>query len=183
MNSNTQEQISSSTSDAIPPYEAFLRDFLVDLYKEQGYDAACYAFNDFLNFREEYDGIYTYHLGDQEVTREVLVEFLMGDVERRATEAFNANLIILPDDEDDQGLPLAVIEDQLQDEPIQEIENKDILEQANNEQNEIEQSWAIGEEYIKRMILEEKIKELYKKYKGIPREYARLSQLKQELAQ
>ncbi|KAL4212203.1 hypothetical protein AB4K20DRAFT_1890995 [Rhizopus microsporus] len=59
----------------------------------------------------------------------------MGDVEKRATEAFNANLIVLSDDEDDQGLPLTVIEGQLQDEPIQEIENVDI-----QEQDEIEQS-------------------------------------------
>lgn len=70
----------------------------------------------------------------------------MGDVERRATKAFHANLIVLSDDEDDQGLPLTVIEGQLQDKPIQEIENEDIQEQANGEQDEIEQSWVIGEE-------------------------------------
>ncbi|CEI90420.1 hypothetical protein RMCBS344292_04745 [Rhizopus microsporus] len=81
-----------------------------------------------------------------EITREVLVEFLMRDVERRATKAFNANLIVLSDDEDDQGLRLTVIEGQLQDIPIQEIENEDFQEQANGEQDEIEQSRAIGEE-------------------------------------
>lgn len=70
----------------------------------------------------------------------------MRDVERRATKAFNANLIVLSDDEDDQGLRLTVIEGQLQDIPIQEIENEDFQEQANGEQDEIEQSRAIGEE-------------------------------------
>lgn len=70
----------------------------------------------------------------------------MRDVERRATKAFNANLIVLSDDEDDQALRLTVIEGQLQDIPIQEIENEDFQEQANGEQDEIEQSRAIGEE-------------------------------------
>jgi hypothetical protein len=63
------------------------------------------------------------------------------------------------------------------------MEYTDIQELTNNEQDEIKQSWALGEEYIKRMVLEEKIKELYKKYKEISKEYARLSRLKQELAQ